>query len=270
MIEPFENPETYSDTEHLLSTTVSELPIRASWMKDGRTKEHEFRPSELVIVPVLQSSKWRCAERHEALIVALSDQFLRELASLEGLDFEIGFNAPVQDPFLSACMTELHREKRSAFPGGTLYGDSIATTMAVRLLTCYSSARVRSAQSKGKFDSRTLNLVVDYLKSNACEGISLTQLAALAHMSPHHFLRTFKASTGITPHQYLINHRVSLGKNLLYSSNFTIKQVAKMVGFCDAGHFSRHFKRLTGMSPGVYAGRVIKEELEEESEEDVS
>ncbi|MBY0548986.1 MAG: AraC family transcriptional regulator [Candidatus Obscuribacterales bacterium] len=226
-------------------------------------------PSDLVISPVLQSTGWRCGDRHEGLVVALSNQSLRELAFTGDLDFEIVFNAPVQDSFLSACMTELHREKRSSFPGGALYGDSIATTMAAHLLTHYSAARVRSTQAKGKFDSRTLNLVVDYLKTNACEGISLTQLASLAHMSPHHFLRTFKASTGMTPHQYLINHRVALGKDLLYSSDFTIKQVAKMVGFCDAGHFSRHFKRLTGVSPGVYAGRVAKE-LEGGSAEGVS
>jgi AraC family transcriptional regulator len=76
------------------------------------------------------------------------------------------------------------------------------------------------------------------------------QMAAVAHLSPYHFARQFKAATGLSPHQYLIARRIERAKHLLQADDeVCLAEVAQRVGFFDQSHFSSHFKRIVGVTP---------------------
>jgi AraC family transcriptional regulator len=68
-------------------------------------------------------------------------------------------------------------------------------------------------------------------------------------VSLYHFNRLFKASTGKSPYQYLVETRVRKAKDLLATGKFTIGEVANEVGFFDQSHLTRHFKRIFGLPP---------------------
>ena len=74
-------------------------------------------------------------------------------------------------------------------------------------------------------------------------------------MSPYHFTRLFKESTGQSPHQYVVEARVRKAKELLTTGKFTISEVAHHVGFADQSHLTRHFKRVFGLPPQRLLGR---------------
>jgi AraC family transcriptional regulator len=78
-------------------------------------------------------------------------------------------------------------------------------------------------------------------------------MAAVARLSPYHFARQFKAATGLPPHQYVIARRVERAKQLLQAgTGHSIAEVAARAGFSDQSQFSRHFKRLVGVTPGQF------------------
>ena len=78
-------------------------------------------------------------------------------------------------------------------------------------------------------------------------------MAAIAHISPYHFARQFKTSTGLPPHQYVIARRVERAKQLLQAATeLSLAEVAHSAGFSDQSQFSRHFKRLVGVTPGQF------------------
>ena len=79
----------------------------------------------------------------------------------------------------------------------------------------------------------------------------MAEIAGAAHMSPHHFARSFKAATGLSPHQYIIHRRVERAKALLSDTDLTLAQVARAVGFSSDSHLSSHVRRLLGVSPGA-------------------
>ena len=91
----------------------------------------------------------------------------------------------------------------------------------------------------------------EYIDAQYCLNISLADLSAAAESSPFHLLRTFRREVGLTPHAYLIQVRVEASKRLL-SSRTAIAQVASLTGFADQSHLTRHFKRLTGVTPSRY------------------
>jgi AraC family transcriptional regulator len=78
-------------------------------------------------------------------------------------------------------------------------------------------------------------------------------MAAAAHLSAYHFARQFKAATGLPPHQYVILRRVEQARQLLQGgTDLSLAEVAAGAGFSDQSQFSRHFKRLVGVTPGQF------------------
>jgi len=92
-------------------------------------------------------------------------------------------------------------------------------------------------------------VAIEYIEDHLDSEIALEDLAATVHLSAYHFARLFKASTGLPPHQYVIARRIERAKQLLRDDDLSLAQVAARVGFWDQGHFTRHFKRLVGVTP---------------------
>ena len=83
----------------------------------------------------------------------------------------------------------------------------------------------------------------------------LADLAQLAAMSPFHFLRTFRAVVGMTPHQYLLRTRLHRACLELRGGDDTISTIAFRTGFSDLSTFNRQFRRIVGTSPGAFRER---------------
>ena len=78
-------------------------------------------------------------------------------------------------------------------------------------------------------------------------------MAAVARLSVYHFARQFKAATGMPPHEYLIARRVERARQFLQGGrDLSLAEVAAQAGFRDQSQFSRHFKRLVGVTPGRF------------------
>jgi AraC family transcriptional regulator len=78
-------------------------------------------------------------------------------------------------------------------------------------------------------------------------------MAAVARLSPYHFSKQFKAAIGLSPHQFVIARRVERAKQLLQTGgDLSLAQVAARAGFSDQSQFSRHFRRIVGVTPGRF------------------
>jgi AraC family transcriptional regulator len=94
--------------------------------------------------------------------------------------------------------------------------------------------------------------VTDYVHDYLDQDLGLAEIAGVAHLSPCHFARLFKRSTGLPPHQYVIARRVERAQALLRAGGLTAGEVAVAVGFSDQAQLTRHFKRLVGVTPARF------------------
>ncbi|CUH93416.1 AraC family transcriptional regulator [Herbinix luporum] len=118
-------------------------------------------------------------------------------------------------------------------------------------------------QSTCNFDSYNKNhavkKIINYLNENYNKKISLEQLAHNMYLSPVYISKIFKEETGESPINYLIKIRLEKAKDILLKDvNSSIKNIANQVGYEDAYHFSKLFKKYYGISPLHYR----KKELE--------
>jgi len=120
----------------------------------------------------------------------------------------------------------------------------------VSLLERHTAAK--PSLKPAKREKRAVNLVRDYLSANYSERIDLARLSRLTGLSPYHLTRVFAADTGLPPHAFLKQVRISRAMALLRQKN-EISRVALETGFADQSHLTRSFKHIVGISPGAYS-----------------
>ena len=167
-------------------------------------------------------------------------------------NFEIAERYTRSDKVISSIAMALLGELNSEGLSGRLYGESLANVLAVHLLRYYAITTSRPVTFTGGLSATKLRQVTDYIGDNYSRDLKLAELAQVAGMSSFHFAREFKRTTGITPHQYLINHRVERAKAMLAKPNLPLTEVSLRSGFSHQSHFTRLFRRITGTTPHSY------------------
>jgi AraC-like DNA-binding protein len=92
----------------------------------------------------------------------------------------------------------------------------------------------------------------EMIRGNLAESTSLQRVAVACNLSASHFIRAFKRSTGVPPHQWLTSERLEKARDLLLNSAMPLVEIAGICGFSDQSHFSRVFGRMVGESPGAW------------------
>jgi AraC family transcriptional regulator len=138
--------------------------------------------------------------------------------------------------------------------GDPLVAEQLGTALAIcvaRLLTGRPAGP--DPEPRLAISPQRLRRVLDYIDATLGErDLSLARIAAIAHLSPFHFSRAFKAATGTAPHRFVVERRVERAKALLAKRELSLAEIAYDAGFANQAHFSTMFRRITDMTPGEY------------------
>ncbi|HKI11211.1 MAG TPA: AraC family transcriptional regulator [Candidatus Acidoferrum sp.] len=116
----------------------------------------------------------------------------------------------------------------------------------------YAECRPPALKPLGPGLKRSLDRARVILEERINELITLDELAKAAALSRFHLVRSFAQQFGLPPHAYQIHVRIKRACHLLRDGLHCV-EVAPSVGFADQSHFTRHFKRIMGVTPSVYA-----------------
>lgn len=141
-------------------------------------------------------------------------------------------------------------ECASSEPKSRLYGD----TLSIALLVALSRLNTSKDQSnkRGQLAPWQIRRVTEYLSAHLGDDIQLQTVCDLVKLSRSYFSRAFKISTGLAPHQWLLQARIAKAKQLLLESGRQLAQIAVDIGFADQAHFTRTFRRMVGQSPRAW------------------
>ncbi len=158
----------------------------------------------------------------------------------------------LRDPLLTELLGSVGRGLDQADSSEELFGDLATTLFTLQLTRAHGVSAAASEPRRSGLSPYVLRRVREYVASRLADTIRLHQLAALAGLSPFHFARAFKVSTGLSPHAYVSHCRISESKRLLARSNLTISEVARRTGFSGTGQLSRRFRAFTGTTPTAF------------------
>ncbi|MDX7901000.1 AraC family transcriptional regulator [Aeromonas media] len=155
-----------------------------------------------------------------------------------------------RDPLLYRGLQHLHHQLVEA-------PDPLAREVACHLFSRQLLARLTPA----RWDDRPpqhLQRAAELMQDDSASPLSLSQLSAVAGLTPSHFVRAFSHHYGMTPHAYLLDRRIRHARTLLRQGQ-PLAEVALASGFADQAHFQRQFKRRVAATPGQYRIQLARQ-----------
>ena len=131
----------------------------------------------------------------------------------------------------------------------SLYVDSLTLAACIDFLRLGRDDIQRAA---GRLAPRQLRRITEYIVEHLSEAVRLRELSAIVGLSQSQFGRAFKASTGLSPHQWQLHARITKARELLLAGTLPLSEIAVVTGFAEQSHFTRVFTRITGTSPAVW------------------
>lgn len=232
---------------HYVSLTLNgSLNIEAS--VGGRRVDVRIRSGQSMIMAANRDNRWRWDGPTEETLVFLCPDFVHAVAEETGRpDKEIHDQLVFEDAHLRRSLLGIGAELSAAGGPSPLFLDMAAQAVAARLLARHhcGSRSTGPASLTVQQLRRILSLVEDSLGGE----IDLASLADAAGTSRFHFLRCFRATTGMSPHQWITQLRIERAKALLAEGRLSVLEISSRVGFESQSHFGQVFRRQTGISP---------------------
>lgn len=233
---------------------------RGRWDVGDGWRDFEQHPGQFVVAPAGRPILLDAAGEVEFVGVAFPWTDAHSRAKELGLCAQEQFgrlhNAVLDDAPVRGLVLAMHQELRAGCPSGKLFLESLQMALLARLSRLAVSAEDRGMRTRvsARLTTAQIERVRSHVLEHIASSISMAELSKLVYLSPAHFARCFKLSTGLSPHEYVTRQRVALAQDLLRGSrgDLSIGQVAAAVGFCDQSHLSRHFRRVVGVSPACW------------------
>ena len=156
-----------------------------------------------------------------------------------------------EDPIVRLVLL-LEAEAASGGLSGRLYMDHLAHALVLRLLSPPARRQEDRSASSSMLSRPRLRRVLERIDSALHTDLDLKTLAAETSYSRNHFIRMFRASTGYTPHQYVLHRRVQTAQAMLRDRSKQLIEIALACGFSSHAHFSRMFRQVMGVTPSEY------------------
>ncbi len=202
--------------------------------------------------------KWIGSADLRVLSINISDDVLAAACNGNRGQIELRRAADLLDPRVVGLVSAVDAERAAGFPGGRLFLDSVEQALALSLVDGYAVRRPPRAINRGGLAPGRLRTVTEFVDANIDEDLTLEQMADSVNLSVAHFSQMFRKSTGHSPHQFVLRHRIERAKEILGSADMRVLDVAVACGFKTQQHFARVFRQVCGISPSEYRREVLR------------
>lgn len=161
------------------------------------------------------------------------------------------------DARLKNLLSTFIEESRNKQGGHDLITQSIANQLGIYLLRNIKSNCPAAKEERYYSQKRSINQAIEFLYENYRNNFSLNEIARVAHLSPYHFSRVFKAETGKTPFEFLLDIKIDKAKGHLRYSDKSITEICFECGFNTISHFTRVFSKKVGLTPTAFREHLL-------------
>lgn len=230
---------------------------------ESKAKYFDYFPGESVLVSPGETMVIDFPEADETpsqcISLSLNPEFIED--SLNHLNYQLpkidetsSWNLDLNEYFLfnnKSLASATNNIMRIAMDDNSqkdVMADFALKELLIRLMQTQARGMVEKNVAKNK--SR-ISFVVDYIRKNLHQKLSIDNIAKLAYVSKSNFFKMFRDELGTSPNDFILQERISRAKELLATQN-SIKETAFQTGFSDANYFNRVFKQLVGDTPKNY------------------
>jgi AraC-like DNA-binding protein len=250
----------FSLTEHLIIL----LPDGVSGLCESNSGDRiekfwSIAPNAIIFHPAGKSLHLRIKKAQNQwrlLLLTIEPAVLTQLGEddLEQLTDELCTEIDVDDPAVRQALKTILQEIENPSEHSGLYVEAFLTLTLIRLLKYQlkHTGHLSHGYVRGGLANWRLKRALQFIETNSGKMPALTEIANAVHLHQASFCRAFKQSTGLSPHHYLLVHRVNRAKEMMRDPDRSLTDIAFACGFSSSSQFSVVFKRIVGRPPRKY------------------
>jgi AraC family transcriptional regulator len=253
-----------SETEPRIS--IQEAQILAVVLRPGSFESGERRSKMIrydcftgqMILGRRNAERWIRTHDLQVLAITISDAALTAVGDDTSGVVELQRTLDLRDARVGALVQAVNAERIAGFPSGRLFLDSVEQALAVALVNRFGVRLSSLRISRGGLPPARLRRVTELVHAKFDDDLTLEEMADAAELGRTRFSQMFRKSTGQSPHQFVLRHRVEHAKEMLHSAEVRVLDVAVACGFKTQQHFARVFRQACGISPTEYRRQSLR------------
>jgi AraC family transcriptional regulator len=247
----WETPNFYS-LQNIITIFIGQS-TQVHQMVGSNTQQAIYAAGKIGIYPAHQPRTLRWDQEAEFIDLYLSPETINRYTDvpLDTDSYELLSQFAIDDLLIYSLGLAI-KQQATQNTSDFFYIESAMTMLITHLLRYYSTQKNLLQTQSGSLTSTKLNQVVDYIHTYLDRNPSLVELAALVNLSACHFVKVFKVSMGVTPHQYLLACRIKKAQQLLHQKSLSLAEISLQVGFHDQSRFTSVFRKRVGFTPKQY------------------
>jgi AraC family transcriptional regulator len=239
---------------HYLSLNMDSSPLAMEVKGPHGFRTVVLPPLSAWFCPAGESVSLRLDSALSYVRVAIDAQYFDRLLSRSPDDPAMpvlrriyGIDAPQMVYLLRTLVAEADGRN----PGGLAFVEALAAALSHQLIRHVGIEPPRPEPARGGLSATARRRILEIIDARLEARLTIEGLAHEVGLSASHFARAFKETMGRAPHRYLLSLRLERARRLLERPDAGLSDVAQRSGFADQAHFTRHFKRAFGVTPGV-------------------
>jgi AraC family transcriptional regulator len=245
-----------SEDAYLVSLKLRDYPDCECWERGRCVIKTDVRAGATYLYDLKRDPRFVIDKPFHSTFFYLPRSALDDIAKQEGaprideLIYQpgIGHDDQVVSHLGASLLSALHRQEET----NQLFVDHMMLAFTAHIARTYGGLQHIIKPSSGGLAPWQVKRACERLDSDLGGKLSLQQIAAEFDLSVSHFSRAFRISTGLPPHQWLLQQRLKAAKQLMTVRELPLAEIALSAGFANQSHFTRVFSAAVGVSPGVW------------------
>lgn len=232
---------------------LGDLERHACWLGGSQRYSDGFAAGTVSVIDLRDGPQCEFGGRFDALQFYVPARALAHLADQHGAPSipTLRWRRDAPDPIVMGLSGALI--KATEAPGAnSLLVDQLSLSLLTHFAETYGGMRPARLLENGRLALWQERRAKEIMQARLSSDLTITQVAQECRLTPSHFARAFRRSTGLAPHRYLMQLRIEEAKKLLLEPHLPLADIALICGFGDQSHFTRVFGQVAGASPGAW------------------
>jgi AraC family transcriptional regulator len=245
-----------AEDAYLVSLKFRDYPDCECWEQGRCVTKADVRAGATYLYDLKRDPRYVIDKPFHSLFFYLPRSALSDLAVQPGgsrigeLSYEPGVGH--DDAIIRHVGASLQEGLRRPDETNQLFVDHMMLALTAHVGQTYGGLKPAAEPSRGGLAPWQVKRACERLDSDLSGKIALQQIATELGLSVSHFSRAFRISTGLPPHQWLLQQRVKAAKQLMTVRDLPLSEIAISAGFANQSHFTRVFSSMVGVSPGAW------------------
>ncbi|KAB2683669.1 AraC family transcriptional regulator [Brucella pseudogrignonensis] len=237
-----------SSDDHLIGVSLSDNHYRTVW-HSSHSERHKFNAGDIYLRTMDSDYSAELTGSFNFLLIEIDAHALAQMSHDTGMEKVNGLRRSIAtaDPVLGGLAAVI-----SLNTSNELLIESASLAIANHLCTTYGIDRQRKLLKNSILSFSAQRNALEYISTHLSRNITVGEIAKECALSTSAFTRSFTATFGKSPYQWITDARLDLACDLMISTPLSISKIATLCGFHDNSHFGRVFLHRFGMRPGAW------------------